>query len=262
MNHQGLGPRRPEIISPDQSSSTWAIAGVTIALNALVNGVLPWQAHIPVSLSVAGIVSGLALKAGVTPHDQGLEPAALRRGLTSGLAAAAPIAVVVGRGATHHTTRDFYSVASSAASNRRRAYEVLLRIPFGTALPEEMIFRGTLLGIFLRHSTVGPAIATNSVLFGLWHVLPALRLSSQEGWTAGRKAAYAISSVLLTALAGAVLSVLRLRSGSVIAPWLAHVAANNAGLIGGWMGSRESRFAWRGLSRRTPTEGRRLNSVA
>jgi hypothetical protein len=53
-------------------------------------------------------------------------------------------------------------------------YEVLVRIPFGTALAEEVVFRGSLLGLFLQRHSRTTATAMTSVLFGFWHVVPTL----------------------------------------------------------------------------------------
>jgi len=48
-----------------------------------------------------------------------------------------------------------------------------------------------------------------------------------------RKAAFVAGNVAVTALAGAVFGWLRLRSGSVAAPVLAHAALNDAALLAG-----------------------------
>lgn len=48
------------------------------------------------------------------------------------------------------------------------------RIPRGTALGEEAMFRGALLGLFLRRHTRPTAVLASSTRFGLWHVLPTL----------------------------------------------------------------------------------------
>jgi membrane protease YdiL (CAAX protease family) len=56
------------------------------------------------------------------------------------------------------------------------AYQVLLRMPVGTVLLEEVAFRGALYGM-LRHSAgTSWATAVSAALFGLWHVLPAAGL--------------------------------------------------------------------------------------
>ena len=51
----------------------------------------------------------------------------------------------------------------------------LVEIPIGTAVYEEVVFRGVILGLALRRLPPLPATLVTSALFGLWHVLPSLR---------------------------------------------------------------------------------------
>ena len=51
------------------------------------------------------------------------------------------------------------------------AYESLARIPVGTAVFEEVAFRGVLPGLIARTTTEPAAVGLSSLLFGLWHVL-------------------------------------------------------------------------------------------
>jgi membrane protease YdiL (CAAX protease family) len=82
-------------------------------------------------------------------------------------------------------------------------------------------------------------VAWSSVLFGVSHILPTL---STMGHTALnqhltdrplRQAAFVAGNVVATSVAGAVFGWLRLRSGSVLAPLLAHVAVNDSALMAG-----------------------------
>jgi len=47
-----------------------------------------------------------------------------------------------------------------------------------------------------------------------------------------------VGNVLSTAFAGAVFAYLRLRSGSLLAPALAHLATNNISFVVGWLFNR------------------------
>ena len=49
-----------------------------------------------------------------------------------------------------------------------------MRIPLETALAEEIIFRGVLLGLGLRTRPRLGAVVSSSIWFGLWHVYPTL----------------------------------------------------------------------------------------
>jgi membrane protease YdiL (CAAX protease family) len=116
-------------------------------------------------------------------------------------------------------------------------YEALVRIPIGTAVAEETIFRGALLGLFLqRHTRLG-AVLMSSLVFGFWHVLPTLdtiRANPAGALVSGdalRTGAAVVGSVLVTAAAGAAFSWLRFRSESLLAPILAHAALNSAAYV-------------------------------
>jgi membrane protease YdiL (CAAX protease family) len=77
------------------------------------------------------------------------------------------------------------------------------------------------------------------VLFGLWHVLPALDVAgtstaiSHDGRPAGRRRVLltVLGTVVFTALAGVVFAELRRRSGSLVAPLLLHWATNGLAVV-------------------------------
>jgi membrane protease YdiL (CAAX protease family) len=114
----------------------------------------------------------------------------------------------------------------------------LVVIPLATVLPEEIAFRGVLWGLVTRDRGARVATITTSVLFGLWHVLPSLRLNEVnpavaavvgDGWPA---VVVAVSgAVLFTGLAGVLFCELRRRSGSLLAPIGLHWAVNGLGVL-------------------------------
>ncbi|MFL6168445.1 MAG: CPBP family intramembrane glutamic endopeptidase, partial [Ornithinibacter sp.] len=127
----------------------------------------------------------------------------------------------------------------------RRAFVV---VPLGVVVFEEVAFRGVLWGLVgVEHGTLLAAVVT-SVLFGLWHVLPAIdgaRANAHDGDgdgdSAGDTAADAArravvlrqvaGTVAFTTLAGIVFAVLRQQSGSLVAPFLLHWATNGLGIL-------------------------------
>jgi len=120
-------------------------------------------------------------------------------------------------------------------------YATLVRIPLGTALLEETLFRGVLLGLGLRRWPLRVAVAWSSALFGLWHVLPAGGLSGYNPVVAdavhgpaGRLVVTA-AAVAATALAGLAFCWLRLRAGSLLAPVMLHAAANSVAYAAAWV---------------------------
>ncbi len=238
------GQRQPERWL-SLTAAEWALVGTAIAFNAEYNAFPRSPLRVPLGL-IAGTASTMfACRAGISLEDQGLDPRCGRQGVVVGFAAAVPIAALSMAGLASARTRAFYEgPAFASISPGRTAYEVLLRIPFATALPEELIFRGALPGMLGRRH--GPVRATliSSLLFGLWHVAPALRQSGGDGMSlpsTKHRALHAWASVVVTAGSGVLLGWLRLRSASVVAPWIAHTAANSSAYLAGWTRSRTRR---------------------
>ena len=111
-------------------------------------------------------------------------------------------------------------------------------IPFGTVLFEELAFRSVLWGMLARQLRPWQVLVTTSGLFGLWHVIPALRVGgtnqgvSDAVGVAG-SAAVVLGAILLTTIGGLVFGELRRRSGSVLASAGAHWATNALGVLFG-----------------------------
>ena len=173
-----------------------------------------------------------ATASGLTADDLGLRRDRLRSGLRLGSAAAAPVVAAFGLAALNPATRPLLNDQRIAGLDRRqRACNVLLRIPVGTVAWEEIAFRGVLQAALRRVLAEPVATAVGSAVFGLWHIRPTAEALAVNGLAAGRGARVtAVAGVVAgTAGAGAVLSLLRGRSGSLAAPVLLHLAANCAG---------------------------------
>jgi membrane protease YdiL (CAAX protease family) len=122
------------------------------------------------------------------------------------------------------------------------AYQVLVRIPLGTVLLEEVAFRGVLYGL-VRHGYGVPwATVVSCALFGLWHVLPATALTRNNpvaGRVFDRRRWLLVPvTVLATGLAGAVLCEAQRRSGSLLTPMALHWAVNGLGYLTAYLVSR------------------------
>jgi uncharacterized protein len=115
-----------------------------------------------------------------------------------------------------------------------------VRVPFGTVLWEEIAFRGVLLAALLRILPVRTAVAAAAVVFGIWHIRPTLGALAANDLADGP--VLRLLAVLLactgTAAAGVLFSWLRLRSGSLVAPVLLHLATNTLGTLAGAAASR------------------------
>ncbi len=169
----------------------------------------------------------------MTAGELGTARSRLPTAARQGLGVSAAIAVTVGLVATpRRLRRQFADERVRAQSHREVAYETLARIPIGTALFEEIAFRGVLSGLLLRTMAPGPAYLASATAFGLWHVLPALRDHAGSP-TAARVSpgAAALSTALVTAPAGLAFEALRRRSDSLLPPILAHAVLNASGYL-------------------------------
>jgi membrane protease YdiL (CAAX protease family) len=155
----------------------------------------------------------------------------VRSGLRWGLLAMLVVAVVIAIGVALPATRSYFENSEvEAASTVEHYIEPLVAIPFGTVLFEEFIFRGVLLAVLMRWTTTVRAVVVGSVAFGLWHIPPAL--SDAKGDGALATFGIVLGTIAFTTAAGAIFSFLRLKSGSLLAPILAHIASNSFAYVG------------------------------
>ena len=125
-------------------------------------------------LATAGALA-VAVRGGLDAADLGCAPADLVPGARTGAAATGVLAAAVAGAVAPPGTRGLFADARvTEASGGRAAYEMLVRIPFTTALTEELLFRGAVLGSWRRAIGAPGAVVVSSAAFGVWHVLPAL----------------------------------------------------------------------------------------
>jgi membrane protease YdiL (CAAX protease family) len=231
-----------------------AAACVVLAgYNNLV-GLHPWHRrwYPVVNGCAAAAALGVAAAGGLTADDLGLGRDRLGAGLRCGSAAAAPVVAAFGVAALIPATRPLLDDQRIAGLDRRQlAYQVLLRIPVGTVAWEEIAFRGVLHAALRRVLAEPAATAAGCAVFGLWHIRPTAEALAVNRLAAGRGARItAVTAVAAgTAGAGAVLSLLRERSGSLAAPVLLHLAANCAGPLASALAHRLSGQARGGRGR-------------
>lgn len=209
------------------------LVGATLILavhNMVGNEVLPDASYVPVNLATGALLVALALLSGASAADLGLDPTDAPRGLVVGAALALLVAVALVIAAALPATRDLFEDERVAGLDRGGlAYQGLVRIPLGTAVFEELAFRGVLIALLMRVASTVTAVATSSALFGLWHILPtlsALRVNDIGGGPAARAAAVG-GAVVATGIGGVILCWLRLRTGSLVAPVVVHTATNS-----------------------------------
>jgi membrane protease YdiL (CAAX protease family) len=194
-------------------------------------GARPWHRrwYPAVKALAASVTLAAAAASGLTPADLGLRRDRLRAGLSCGSAAATPVLAAFALTALTPVTRPMLNDQRIAGLDRRQlAYHVLVRIPVGTVVWEEIAFRGVLQAALRRVLAEPAATVVGSAVFGLWHIRPTAEALAVNELAAsrGRRITAVVAVAAGTAGAGALLSVLRERSGSLAAPVVLHLAVN------------------------------------
>ncbi|AOW95009.1 protease [Rhodococcus sp. WMMA185] len=186
------------------------------------NAVLPRSGLDATGRAAAGGAFGLAAvasarAAGYRVDELGLSASKVPAGLRYGAAASAvPLAG--------------YVVALSVPALRKRIPQrrtspdlagwVGFRIPVGTVIHEELVFRSALRAMLGRAWPARTARVLHATTFGLWHVRAA-RIAGDS----------IVATLLFTGLSAWAFDWLRRRSGSVVAPGLLHLSVNVGGAI-------------------------------
>ncbi|MBM7458173.1 CPBP family intramembrane glutamic endopeptidase [Rhodococcus coprophilus] len=197
------------------TTGTWrgvVASAATLALGAALPAVRTGPRGRGMLSAAAGTGAVLLTRAsGVDAAALGFDPARVRDGLRWGIGAATAVAAGYVVAVTVPGLRTHF--VDEVRGNRADFYEWIgVHIPVGTVLAEELLFRSMLTAL------IGPV--PQALVFGLWHVRPAMIEGDSVAGT-----------VVVTGLSGLVFAWLRGRSGSVLAPALAHLAVNVGGAV-------------------------------
>jgi membrane protease YdiL (CAAX protease family) len=212
-----------------------ALVLFTFARSSGLLGPLP----VAVGLLVAALVL-IAWSSGATRDDLGLGRADVGAGVRYGAGAFLLVLLVLLAAAVVPLTNGFLHDSRAHIDGAHLLYEVGVPIVLLTAIPEELAFRGVLLGSGLRLWGPWRASLISSALFGLWHIAPTLHTMSDNHVFSGEAASIAgqvllvLGSIVVTFAAGLAFCWLRLRSRSLIAPVMAHAATNGLALTVAW----------------------------
>jgi uncharacterized protein len=210
-----------------------ALLGWSVVANLILGDL----AYVSRNLALAAGLLALAWWAGASARDLGVQRSRIRAGAGWGLGASVVVAVVL---IVAVALAEVVAPIGALLADERAAqpeseivHAMLVRIPFGTAVFEEVAFRGVLLGLLLRATSAVRAVAISSVVFGVWHVPPTLvtLTINDMAWASSAAIGAVLGAVVVTTIAGVIFAWLRLRSGSVLAPILAHWATNALGLL-------------------------------
>jgi membrane protease YdiL (CAAX protease family) len=202
-----------------------------------------WGLLGPPAVSVALLTAVLTLIAcatGATRADLGLGRTDMRAGLAYGAGAFGIVLLVLLVAAVIPVTNGFLHDSRAQITGGRLIYDLGISIVLLTAIPEEFAFRGVLLGSALRLWGPWRATLITSALFGLWHIAPTLhtmrdnRAIGGAAASTGGQVLLVLGSIAVTFIAGLAFCWLRLRSRSLIAPVMAHAAANGLALTVAW----------------------------
>ena len=190
--------------------------------------------------AMAGVaVLGAAIGFGLRTDELGLERREVGRGLRYGFAALGLVAAVLVLAAVIPATRGALRDDRADVGFGEMVRTTLIVIPLGTAFLEEIVFRGVLLAVCARRMTVWRAAWASSVVFGLWHIAPTISSARTNATTdtisAVGLAALVVGMVLAMTGAGMVFSWLRIRSRSLVAPFVLHAGVNATAFALAWV---------------------------
>jgi membrane protease YdiL (CAAX protease family) len=218
-----------------QRATLWSVVAVLAAHNVVGNLWLPQWAYVPADLVIGALVLWLALRSGVGVADITGPRSWLRRGVVAGATAGLVVGAGVAAAALAPIAADLF------ADERVRGvgtvgllFHTLVRIPIGTALFEEVAFRGVLPALCRRSTTPLRANLLAAALFGLWHLIPTSSVAAGNAGVAGIADGLVVAGgVAGTALVGLGFSWMRDRSG-LAAPILLHAIVNSVAFATAW----------------------------
>ncbi len=229
---------------PDPVRSRIALAccvGLLALTAVLVATVVPAWAYPIVNTAVAAMLVVIALRSGATTEAIGLRLG--RRTVLAALMGLACVAAVLAIGWVLPPIREVFTASPAASlTTGGLLWAVLIRVPFGTVLLEEIAFRGVLpalLGADGKQWKWRPVLGA-SALFGLFHLFPALRQGQCDELAVhslfcAAGPVFAPAAVMTVAMAlGILLCLVRHIGGGLLAPFAVHAAANSAGYVLAW----------------------------
>jgi membrane protease YdiL (CAAX protease family) len=195
------------------------VGGLATAIIAR-STVIPSDWHFVFNLAIGAFSIALAWTAGLRSGELGLAPRRLGAGFRYGGAAFLAITAAVASAAPLGLLDDDRTTIALGEMLLR----VLVVIPLGTVVVEEVAFRGSLYGLLSSTTTTRRSMAIGAVLFGAWHVPP---IVGDAVWIV-------LGTLLATTAAGVGFIWLRRRSDSLLAPVLAHLATNSVTFALSW----------------------------
>jgi uncharacterized protein len=223
-------------------NGAWVVIGVLVVSNIMSNRILPAWAYLPWNVAIAVLLIVVAHRSGYDFTGVGLAFRRWHRPVGVGLLLVAATGLVFALGMVLPATKSAFldaRVAETTAAGM--LYQVLLRIPLGTVLLEEIAFRGVLPTLLGGNPAVvwrwKPVLGA-SALFGLWHVLPSTALTTGNAAVnemfGGSAIIVALLAVISTMAVGILLSLACRVGHGLKASMLVHWATNSLGYVAAW----------------------------
>lgn len=224
----------------------WALAAAIVLLtfsNIMVNRVLPNWLYVPWNLSVAGALLLIARQGGAGLIAVGLGIRHWHRPVGVGLLLAGGTALIFALGMVLPATNEaFLDTRIAGATVWGMLFIVLVQIPLGTVVLEEIAFRGVLPALMGASPAIRwrwiPVLGA-SLLFGLWHILPSIGINQANAAVSDVIGAdqllATITAVLATAVAGVLMCLMARLGKGIKTTMLLHWATNSLGFFAAWL---------------------------
>jgi membrane protease YdiL (CAAX protease family) len=203
------------------------------------SAVLPggsWQ-FVLAGAALVGLSLLVARVGGLDAEALGLRRAGAARGAAAGALLAGAIAfvdVVVLRLAPSIIGQPVGYVPLARVSADELGRHVALFLPLGAVLPEEVAFRGTLLGGLLARFGVRAAVAISAIAFALWHGTVAWFTVVNTSLPVVLIIPAAAGALVVVFVGGVIMAALRVVTGTLAASIAAHWVFNAVILVGLW----------------------------
>lgn len=225
------------------SGEALGFAVFIMAYGYLIAKYIPKRYYVVTNVLTAAGALVYAWFSGASWGSLGLGWSQLFTGLVAGLLVSIPIIIIIIGVAAIPMFRNFFSDGPSKhASTKVTRFELAVRIPFGTALSEEILFRSVLLSLLMAAYNTLWAVIIASALFGIWHIIPTLdTLSRNDSFSTlideyrHRRVLSLLLTILVTMVAGIGFCMLRLWTGSVATPWVVHTMINSVAVMSGFL---------------------------
>jgi membrane protease YdiL (CAAX protease family) len=186
-------------------------------------------AVVVLSLAAARVLRLNALALGL--RRAGVLRGAAIGGLVGGMAAVISVAVMRAVAPAVIGQPVIYEPLSTVAAGDLTPH-ILFFLPFGAVIPEEVAFRGTLLGGLLARYGVSLAVTASAIAFASWHATVAVFTVLNTTVPSVLVAPAVLGALGVLVFGGALMAGLRLATGTLITSVAAHWAFNAVILVG------------------------------